>query len=364
MKTLHIKLLCSLLIILLISIQKVSSERLNRTYSIAPNYPNNDRRGLYTLAIPCIICNQLSLVGCFYVLVGTFRRWKAAPTGKIPMTQRVPYYTAITDLLLYMINFPNILYTLIFHKPWPDPMCRIIGFVSNFFMNLNMTLYVMLSILTYVRMCRNEFLILGPYDWKLTLIIFMLSIILSALSFGDYGEDTWWCASSHIHISYQVLLSTSVIIITTFFCYIKVVRKINSIEKTILDVNENSDIIHKRLAEINYKFGTKVATYISIFVLQWVFSFPYHITRIIHDRSVWTFILFGVSVNSGGILNGIQYHINEGWEIKPPRTPNNTSNNNNDQLEQITVTTTELEEYNNSSISSFSSPPNDDIDIL
>lgn len=47
------------------SIQKVSSQQLNRTYSIAPNYPNNDRTGLYILAIPCIICNQLSLAGKF-----------------------------------------------------------------------------------------------------------------------------------------------------------------------------------------------------------------------------------------------------------------------------------------------------------
>jgi hypothetical protein len=54
---------------------------------------------------------------------------------------------------------------------------------------------------------------------------------------------------------------------------------------------------------------------------------------------VWTFILFGISVNSGGILNGIQYYLNGGWKIKP-----NTSNNtdlNSGQLEQITVTTTE-----------------------
>lgn len=65
MKTLHPRSSCSLLIILLMSIQKVSSQQLNRTYSIAPNYPNNDRTGLYILAIPCIICNQLSLAGKF-----------------------------------------------------------------------------------------------------------------------------------------------------------------------------------------------------------------------------------------------------------------------------------------------------------
>jgi hypothetical protein len=114
--------------------------------------------------------------------------------------------------------------------------------------------------------CRNEYFLLGSCDWKLLLIVLILSIILALISLGGYGEDTWWCASSHNHVSYQVLLSTSAIIIITLICYIKVIRKINSIEKTILKDNV---ITHKRLAEINYKFGAKVITYISIFVLQW-----------------------------------------------------------------------------------------------
>uniref|UniRef100_U9TMA7 G-protein coupled receptors family 1 profile domain-containing protein n=1 Tax=Rhizophagus irregularis (strain DAOM 181602 / DAOM 197198 / MUCL 43194) TaxID=747089 RepID=U9TMA7_RHIID len=298
------------------SIQKVSSQQLNRTYSIAPNYPNNDRTGLYILAIPCIICNQLSLAGCFYVLFGTFRRWRAAPTRLVPMTLRIPFYIAITDLLLYTMNFPNILFTLIFHHPWPDPICGIIGFASNLFMNLNMTLSLMLSIFIYVRVCRNEYFLLGPYDWKLILVVLISSVLLASFSSNDYGNDTWWCASSHKKVSYKVLF-----------------------KKTISEESGVTDVTHKKLVEINYKFGTKVVTYIIIFVLQWVFSFPYHITRLNHDRSVWTFILFGISVNSGGILNGIQYHLNGGWKIKP-----NTSNNtdlNSGQLEQITVTTTE-----------------------
>ncbi|PKY42701.1 hypothetical protein RhiirA4_540590 [Rhizophagus irregularis] len=329
MKTLHPRSSCSLLIILLMSIQKVSSQQLNRTYSI----------GLYILAIPSIICNQLSLAGCFYVLFGTFRRWRAAPTRLVPMTLRIPFYIAITDLLLYTMNFPNILFTLIFHHPWPDPICGIIGFASNFFMNLNMTLSLMLSIFIYVRVCRNEYFLLGPYDWKLILVVLISSVLLASFSSNDYGNDTWWCASSHKKVSYKVLFSTSAIIMITLFCYIKVMLKINLIEKTISEESGVTDVTHKKLVEINYKFGTKVVTYIIIFVLQWVFSFPYHITRLNHDRSVWTFILFGISVNSGGILNGIQYYLNGGWKIKP-----NTSNNtdlNSGQLEQITVTTTE-----------------------
>ena len=41
-------------------------------------------------------------------------------------------------------------------------------------------------------------------------------------------------------------------------------RKIHSIDKL-----EDCDVSHKRLAEINYKFGVKVITYIFIFVVQW-----------------------------------------------------------------------------------------------
>lgn len=75
---------------------------------------------------------------------------------------------------------------------------------------------------------------------------------------------------------------------------------------------------------------------------------------LLQDRSVWTFILFGISVNSGGILNGIQYHLNEGWKIKP-KTPNNTELNSG-QLEQISVTTTGCDQLTTLVSSPFPSP--------
>jgi hypothetical protein len=65
MKPFHNKLSYFLLITLLISVQNVSSQQLNRTYSATPNHPNNVNIELYTLSIPCIICNQLSLAGKF-----------------------------------------------------------------------------------------------------------------------------------------------------------------------------------------------------------------------------------------------------------------------------------------------------------
>ncbi|RIA87588.1 hypothetical protein C1645_827587 [Glomus cerebriforme] len=280
-------------------IQKVSSQQLNRTYSVAPGYPNNDKVGLYILAIPCIISNQLSLAGCLYVLFGTFCRWKIAPTGMLPMSLRIPFYVAITDLLLYTMNFTNILFTFIFHQPWPDPICGIIGAATNFFMNLNMTLFLMLSIVIYVRVCRNKYCSLGSYDWKLLAAVLILSVILA---FGDYGEDTWWCASSH-----------------------KILSE---------DMEDNN---RKRLAEINYKFGLKVITYIFIFVIQWFFSFPYHITRFTGDRNLWSFLLFGVSVNSGGILNGIQYHLKEGWPVKQNNSNNSTQSTMQQKILGITT---------------------------
>lgn len=97
----------------------------------------------------------------------------------------------------------------------------------------------------------------------------MSSVLLSSFSSNDYGEDTWWCASSHEKVSYKVLISTSAIITITLFCYIKVMLKIHSIEKTISEVSGVTNVTHKRLSEINYKFATKVVTYIFIFVLQW-----------------------------------------------------------------------------------------------
>src|ERR1700722_439962 len=105
------------------------------------------------------------------------------------------------------------------------------------------------------RECLNKYWLLGSYDWKLITIMLVSSLILSSISFGMYGEDTWWCSSSRKYVSYKVILSIFIIISLTIFCYIKVKLKINSIDKTLL---ENSDVNHKRLAEINCKFGHKV----------------------------------------------------------------------------------------------------------
>ena len=53
---------------------------------------------------------------------------------------------------------------------------------------------------------------------------------------------------------------------------------------------------------------------------------------------MWTFVLFGISVNSGGILNGIQYHLNEGYSITENDTNYSSSIFNRDSAPNSSIT--------------------------
>ena len=93
---------------------------------------------------------------------------------------------------------------------------------------------------------------------------------MSSISLGNYGDDIWWCSSSHAHVSYVLLFSTVGIISTTIFCYLSVMYRIRTINGTLSkERSENNNENCRRLTEINYRFGIKAITYIFIFMLQW-----------------------------------------------------------------------------------------------
>ncbi|CAI2169331.1 7990_t:CDS:2 [Funneliformis geosporum] len=287
--------------ILIISVERVSSQQQNRTYTKTPDYPYNDKTGFYLLTILSLIFQQLSLLGCLYVFYGTYRRWRDS-SGSLPMALKIPFYFAVTDFLLYTMNFPNILFLLMFRHAWPDPVCPIIGFMTSFYAALNMILHLMISIMTYVRLCHNENFSSGVYDWKLLLIVISTSMLFALVPTYSYGVDIWWCSISRERdskVAYLAIIVTFGVVLINAFCYISVKRQIHGIEHSL----------HRKCVK-------KFVTYVSIFVLQWFFSFPNHITRLIADRSVWTFVLYVVSMNFGGILNGFQYHMSEGWPVK------------------------------------------------
>lgn len=291
----------SLSFILIISVQKVSSQQLNRTYSITSDYPYNNKTGFYLLTILLLIFQQLSLLGCLYIFYGTFHRWRNSPVS-LPMVLKIPFYLAVTDFLIYTMNFPNILFLLIFRHPWPDPVCGIMGFMTSFYASLNMILHLMISITTYIRLCHYENFSLGAYDWKFLTILFSASMVFAVIPTDNYGVDVWWCSILHERNSkaaYLAIIITISIVIINAYCYVSVMRQIHVIEDSL-----------------NRKCVIKFIIYISIFVCQWFFSFPNHITRLMEDTDVWTFILYGVSMNFGGILNGLQYYMVEGWPSK------------------------------------------------
>ncbi|CAG8711381.1 8796_t:CDS:2 [Funneliformis mosseae] len=115
---------------------------------------------------------------------------------------------------------------------------------------------------------------LGAYDWKFLSILFSASMVFAIIPTDNYGVDVWWCSILHERNSkaaYLAIIITISIVIINSYCYVSVMRQIHVIE----------DSLNRKC-----------------------------------DTDVWTFILYGVSMNFGGILNGLQYYMVEGWPSK------------------------------------------------
>ncbi|CAG8514705.1 705_t:CDS:2 [Funneliformis caledonium] len=123
-------------------------------------------------------------------------------------------------------------------------------------------------------LCHYENFSLGAYDWKFLTILFSASMVFAVIPTDNYGVDVWWCSILHERNSkaaYLAIIITISIVIINAYCYVSVMRQIHVIE----------DSLNRKC-----------------------------------DTDVWTFILYGVSMNFGGILNGLQYYMVEGWPSK------------------------------------------------
>ncbi|CAG8508772.1 4505_t:CDS:2 [Cetraspora pellucida] len=178
-----------------------------------------------------------------------------------------------------------------------------------------------ISIITYLRVCKQKACNTGRYDWKLFLPVAIISVFLSIISFNTYGPVVYWCAAipNTIAIPIFSIFMTVIVLSICSFCYIRTIQAIRSVKKQQSEIVESSGVIKKRVTlkapidSVEMKVSIKVMGYILVFMLQWVPAIPYDIYQFYGRAAPWVYCMVLISVNSGSVGNAIFYVINEGW---------------------------------------------------
>ncbi|RIA97779.1 hypothetical protein C1645_813654 [Glomus cerebriforme] len=306
-----------------------------------------------TFGLVMIIINGICAL---YMLGRTLGRWVITKKS-LPMALRVPFYIALSDFIIFSINFPNMLYPNIYGVPWSSSVCKVIGGVTSFAISINMTLVGLLAFLTYLRICRKMFIDLGRFDYKGILFVLTTSLTYSLISIPSYDSGKYWCftSKSSIHIlSILTLTLNFTILIITIFSYSSILREINSIRfinehnrervrernENINDDDNNNNFLNRTRSILNrsgfnnnnnYNNGNdvkkntrkiepivvrKIIGYVLIFIIQWTPPMIYVLGQLINYDPLWVYLITDATVNMGGIGNMIQFIINEGWRDK------------------------------------------------
>ncbi|CAB4373858.1 unnamed protein product [Rhizophagus irregularis] len=304
----------------------------------------------YTVVYFSITMSILGWCGCIYVFYRTYEQWRLNDK-KLKMIHRLPFYTACSDFLIDTNFFVNVIHTAIYAEVWGQPMCNIICILHWLFLLINLSLYGVIAVTTYLRICHEKYFYRGKYDYKIWVIIITAAIIFQLININNHGPRKYWCnGRSGQRVSFTLLfvIITSILIIICY-CYFMTLYTIklqnsNSINN-IINNNHNFDskneeikIMNRlRISEIEKKAAWKIISYILLFILQWL---PVQIniaTRWTTIRETWTYIL-GALVTFGGIGNAIIYICNEGWysrkyEIEAVTTNLQVTNNFNINIE-------------------------------
>ncbi|CAG8577736.1 20507_t:CDS:2, partial [Gigaspora rosea] len=117
-----------------------------------------------TASVPNCICLT-------YILTRTITRWWRTKRS-LPMAHRA--YSAVNGHTIQ------------------GKACAVVGGITFFCVAVNMALVGLLSLTTYLRICRKYMIDMGIYDYKLHLIILLISLTLTLIGIKDYGPNKFW----------------------------------------------------------------------------------------------------------------------------------------------------------------------------
>ncbi|KAJ3363870.1 hypothetical protein HDU91_002843 [Kappamyces sp. JEL0680] len=292
---------------------------------------------VYGLGFPLM---QLSFLASLYVLVRIIRKgWKE---GSLPLALRFPFYIAITDLLGWAGHMNNQLYPMITGHTRPiGAGCTAASMYVAFAVFSNMSLIASIALLSYLTVCRHYKLDFGVYDWKLFVIVLVLSLIMAALGASSSGPSYYWCFFQP-YSSKLFPIITAVVEVGMFnvvlVCFVLVWRTIRGAALNKASVHSTSSITAKSTSSwrrdeesssqmVHYSnrqqgpgrgesvesvATRKMLLYTFNYFLTWGPTVPYVIGGLVDYYGDWTYVLTNVSINLGGILNAAALIRNEG----------------------------------------------------
>ncbi|CAH1757708.1 13062_t:CDS:2 [Entrophospora sp. SA101] len=142
----------------------------------------------------------------------------------------------------------------------------------------------------------------GRFDYKLFIVPIGSAICSTIVARPTFRSDEFWCYTSDefTTIPKFLLAIDFIILVLTLFCYVSIIVRINSAE---LNNTNRSFLIASR----------KIVGYLTMYIIQWTPLMSYVIADILDQEYASVFFISVNFIAFGGILNMIQYVINEGW---------------------------------------------------
>ncbi|RIB16272.1 hypothetical protein C2G38_1523120 [Gigaspora rosea] len=142
-----------------------------------------------------------------------------------------------------------------------------------------MALVGLLSLTTYLRICRKYMIDMGIYDYKLHLIILLISLTLTLIGIKDYGPNKFWCYSApNDQITPLVTIALIFfILLVTSYCYIRTLLEVNIQQKRIRRLGSDP----ANFSRVDLIVVKKIVGYILIFLIEWTPSMIYFIAQLL-----------------------------------------------------------------------------------
>ncbi|CAG8548342.1 10950_t:CDS:2 [Dentiscutata heterogama] len=263
----------------------------------------DDPAGFLSVVIIGFIFAFLALAGIFFVLNRVYYRWTHKHKS-LSMALRVPFYLGILDLVFVINNVISIFHLAIFHNSMSDQVCKSVAAISVAFTLFHRQIIAGISIITYLRVCRQKICDTGRYDWKLFLPTSIISIIISVMSIPTYGSNIYWCAAKADTIMVPIfsIFLTFFVLFICLFCYVQTIRSIRDIKKQQSSIVENrarNSTFKSPIDEVEIKVSVKVLGYILVYMIQWIPAIPYDIYSLLGRAKPWVYCMVTVAVNMG-----------------------------------------------------------------
>ncbi|RUS19154.1 hypothetical protein BC937DRAFT_87922 [Endogone sp. FLAS-F59071] len=283
---------------------------------------------------------QLHLLGTLYVMLRTYIRWRRA--GLSSMAHRLPFYLSCLDFFLYFLYNGNGLPVITQGHTLEETACKFVSGSIFYTVCVNMMLAGTTSVVTYLRVCRQIYFDLGKYDWRFLAFCVCIPLAATCIAIPSFGSDTYWCYAnrkSKVIAVINLLLIFSVLVVACI-CYFCVITAVSRSKAQAMGVTE----VPRKLTSVENKAIKKIISYVMyalkfqelptqniaqslltpfpclsrVFVLNWSPSVPYVIGQVVDWAPFNLYVVTMLANCWGGILNALQYMLNEGlWDSTP-----------------------------------------------